>query len=116
MALDIELPEGLRRAGAADWKQVGDITGEAFETDPVNLWIFGNTGPLRRTFSVLAQEIYLKHGICHLAGDGGATMWIELENQKELGIWPVLIQWTRPMGSQRLLKTWSMATVTMVAM
>ncbi|MCA8898510.1 MAG: GNAT family N-acetyltransferase [Hyphomonas sp.] len=88
--LEIELPEGLRRAGVADWKQVGDITGEAFETDPVNLWIFGNTGPLRRTFSVLAQEIYLKHGICHLAGDGGATMWIESQNQKELGLWPVL--------------------------
>lgn len=88
--LEIELPEGLRAATPADWRQVGDITGEAFETDPVNLWIFGRTQALKPTFSVLAQEIYLKYGICHLADDGGATMWIESQNQKELGLWPTL--------------------------
>ena len=88
--MDIELPPGLREATQADWRQVGDITGEAFEDDPVNLWIFGDTRPLKRVFSVLAQEIYLKDGICHLAGDGGATMWIESQKRKELGLWPVL--------------------------
>ena len=88
--LEIELPEGLRQASGADWRQVGDITGEAFETDPVNLWIFGRTHALRPTFSLLAQSIYLKHGICHLAGDGGATMWIESQNRKELGLIPTL--------------------------
>ena len=82
--LEIDLPEGLRQATAADWRQMGDITGEAFETDPVNLWIFGHTHALKPTFSLLAQALYLKHGICHLAGDGGATMWIESQNRREL--------------------------------
>lgn len=35
--MDIQLPEGLRRATARDWKQLGSITGEAFAEDPVNL-------------------------------------------------------------------------------
>ena len=88
--LEIELPEGLRNATAADWRQMGDITGESFETDPVNMWIFGRTQALRPTFAVLAQAIYLKYGICHLAGDGGATMWIESRNRRDLGLWPTL--------------------------
>jgi ribosomal protein S18 acetylase RimI-like enzyme len=88
--LEINLPEGLRQAAAADWRQLGSITGEAFETDPVNLWIFGRTKALKPTFSLLAQAIYLKYGICHLAGDGGATMWIESQNRRELGLLPTL--------------------------
>jgi len=88
--MEINLPTGLRSATAADWRQVGEITGEAFETDPVNLWIFGNTHALKPTFGLLARAIYLKYGICHLAGDGGATMWIESQNRRELRLWPTL--------------------------
>ena len=84
------MPEGLRAATAEDWLQLGDITGEAFETDPVNLWIFGHTQALKPTFAVLAQAIYLKYGICHLADDGGATMWIDSLNRRELGLWPTM--------------------------
>ena len=83
--LEIHLPEGLRPARPEDWRLVGDITGEAFETDPVNLWIFGHTHALKPTFAILAQALYLKYGICHLAGDGGATMWIESRNRREMG-------------------------------
>ena len=88
--LEIELPEGLRPAAAADWRRLGEITGEAFETDPVNMWIFGNEHALAPTFAILAQAIYLKQGICHLAGDGGATMWVESGNRRDLGAWPTL--------------------------
>lgn len=88
--LEIELPEGLRNAGAADWRQLGAITGEAFETDPVNMWIFGNERALAPTFGILAQVLYLKYGICHLAQDGGAAMWVEFGKRKELGAWPTL--------------------------
>ena len=83
--LEIELPEGLRPAAAADWRLLGDITGEAFETDPVNRWIFGHTEALKPTFSILAQAIYLKYGICHLAGNGGATMWVASQNRRDIG-------------------------------
>ncbi|MEZ5954465.1 MAG: GNAT family N-acetyltransferase [Hyphomonas sp.] len=88
--LEIDLPEGLRNAAPADWRQLGSITGEAFEEDPVNIWIFGNERALAPTFGILAQDVYLKNGICHLAGDGGGTMWIESGKRKELGLWPTL--------------------------
>nr|WP_321362027.1 GNAT family N-acetyltransferase [uncultured Hyphomonas sp.] len=88
--MDIDLPAGLRAAGPADWRLMGDITGEAFETDPVLLWIFGHSHALQPTFAELARSIYLKHGICHIAGDGGATMWIESQNRRELGLIPTL--------------------------
>ena len=88
--MEIDLPSGLRSAGPADWRLIGDITGEAFKTDPVNLWIFGHTTALKPTFALLAQAIYLKYGICHLAGEGGATMWIESQNRQELGLIPTL--------------------------
>ena len=54
--MDIQLPEGLRPAAARDWKQLGDITAEAFAQDPVNLWIFGNTQTMPPVFRTLARR------------------------------------------------------------
>lgn len=88
--LEIQLPEGLRLAGPADWRQLGEITGEAFEEDPVNLWIFGGRDPLPHVFGNLARNIYLRRGLCHIAGDGGATMWSHSSANRELGLLPTL--------------------------
>lgn len=88
--LDIHLPEGLRAAGLADWRRLGDITGEAFAEDPVNLWIFGKADPLKPLFSHLARHLYLPDGICHLAGDEGATMWCPSDRRRELGPLPTM--------------------------
>jgi ribosomal protein S18 acetylase RimI-like enzyme len=82
--MDIELPEGLRAASRADWKQLGDITAEAFYEDPVNLWIFGNADAMPPVFRTLARSIYLPRGICHIAGDAGATMWAHSNQSREL--------------------------------
>ncbi|MFN3910423.1 GNAT family N-acetyltransferase [Hyphomonas sp.] len=85
--LDIHLPDGMRTATRADWKRIGDVTGEAFAQDPVNLWIFGNPEALPPLFRILAQDIYLPNGVCHLAGDAGATMWCHSDRLKGLGNW-----------------------------
>jgi ribosomal protein S18 acetylase RimI-like enzyme len=77
--MDIQLPEGLRRATARDWKQLGSITGEAFAQDPVNLWIFGNTQTMPPVFGELARSIYL-----HIHGDTGAAMWAHSAQSREL--------------------------------
>lgn len=74
--LNIKLPEGLRRAGPADWRTIGDITGDAFQDDPVSSWIFGNKRAMPAIFGRQARHIYLPRGICHIADDGGATMWM----------------------------------------
>ena len=73
--MKIDLPETVRTATHADWRQLGDITAEAFFDDPVNKWIFGTNRAIQSTFRVLARDVYTKHGLCYLAGDGGATMW-----------------------------------------
>ena len=75
--IDPDLPAGMRKASYQDWKQVGGITAEAFAEDPVNLWIFGNARAIRPLFMIMARDIYLKRGLCHLIGDDGATMWAD---------------------------------------
>lgn len=67
---------GLRPATKADWRQLGDITGEAFRDDPVNKWMFGKAASIRSMFTTLAREVYVDHGQCYLSGDDGATMWL----------------------------------------
>ncbi len=73
--LDVRLPDGIGVAGPKDWRLVADITAEAFAEDPVNRWVFGSPKAIRACFRVLAREVYAKRGMCHLAGDHGATMW-----------------------------------------
>lgn len=65
----------LRRAHAQDWQQLADITADAFSEDPVNRWICGSPRAIKWMFRVLARDIYVKRGICHLAGDDAAAMW-----------------------------------------
>jgi len=66
----------LVRAQPSDWKAVADITGEAFAQDPVNQYIFGKPASIRSMFRVMAREMYLPQGLCHLHKAGGATMWM----------------------------------------
>ncbi len=81
----ITLPDGMRAASRRDWRQLGAITAEAFAEDPVNLWIFGNTGPMADVFGALARSVYLKRGFCHVSGDEGATMWSHSSANREPG-------------------------------
>lgn len=93
--LEIHLPDELSAAGARDWRRLGDITAEAFAEDPVNLWIFGQQAAFAPTFSQLARHLYLPNGICHLAGDAGATMWCLSDRRTELGTLATLgLVWT----------------------
>jgi ribosomal protein S18 acetylase RimI-like enzyme len=84
--LDIRLPDGIRAGTAQDWRQIGGITAEAFAEDPVNLWIFGRTEAMPPVFGALARGVYLPRGICHVAGDAGATMWRHSSASGEMGL------------------------------
>lgn len=72
----IRLPDDIRHADRADWRTVGAITGDAFQDDPVSRWIFGNKRAMPAIFGRQARHLYLPRGVCHLAGDSGATMWL----------------------------------------
>jgi ribosomal protein S18 acetylase RimI-like enzyme len=73
--LQLDLPAGIKPANPLDWRQLGDITAEAFSEDPINRWIFGTDAAMQATFRQLARDVYLPHGICHMIGDEAATMW-----------------------------------------
>ncbi|WP_300377007.1 N-acetyltransferase [Henriciella sp.] len=92
--LDIDLPDGIRLATRRDWRQLGDITAEAFAEDPFNLWIFGRTRALKPLFRIMARDIYLRSGFCHIASNGGATMWAMHDARQELSflaMWQLII-------------------------
>ncbi|MCR9196847.1 MAG: hypothetical protein NXH88_19080, partial [Hyphomonas sp.] len=75
--MEIDLTSSdLVQARLSDWKTVADITGEAFAEDPVNQWVFGKPSAIRSMFRVMAREMYLPQGLCHLHPAGGATMWM----------------------------------------
>ncbi len=100
---DIQLPDSMRRAAQADWRQVGGIIAEAFSEDPVNLWIFGNAAPMPTVFSALAKSVYLPRGFCQLSGDAsgegtGATMWSHSSADRELGLMATLALVAAVMG------------------
>ncbi len=74
--MQIDLPAGIRRAGQEDWKRLADITADGFAGDPVMGWVMGSPRAITSGQRVFARDIYLPHGICHLHGDAGATMWM----------------------------------------
>jgi ribosomal protein S18 acetylase RimI-like enzyme len=75
MQIDLNGTE-LRQATQQDWRTVADITAEAFANDPVNRHIFGKPESIRSMFRVMAREMYVPSGMCHLHAAGGATMWM----------------------------------------
>ncbi|CAN0525962.1 unnamed protein product, partial [Scytosiphon promiscuus] len=82
--LKLDLPPQVTTASPADWRQIGDITAEAFSEDPINRWIFGTDAAIRATFRQLARDMYLPEGICHQIGDDAATMWALSETRHGL--------------------------------
>jgi GNAT superfamily N-acetyltransferase len=66
----------LRRAARQEWRELGEITGDAFVADPVVNWMCGTPAGIQSMFTTLARAIYLRHGHCYFAGDDGAAMWL----------------------------------------
>lgn len=84
--MEIRLPPGLRQAVPDDAELLAEITADAFRDDPFNKWLFGGQEPMRRTFRTLARRVYLPRGVCHLADDVGAAMWLLPEASKDLPV------------------------------
>jgi GNAT superfamily N-acetyltransferase len=75
--MEIDLSESdLRQAVPRDWREVADITAEAFANDPVNNYVFGKQNSIRSMYRVMAREMYVPSGLCHIHKAGGATMWM----------------------------------------
>ncbi len=72
----LQLPHGVILAGKREAVQIGDITADAFQNDPFNLWLFGKFGAMEMTFRTLAKHVYVPRGVCHRLGDKAAAMWM----------------------------------------
>lgn len=66
----------LKPAEQQDWRTLADITAEAFANDPVNNYVFGKQASIRSMYRVMAREMYVPSGLCHIHAAGGATMWM----------------------------------------
>lgn len=79
-ASDILSAPGVDTVGPESVPALAAITADAFRDDPFNLWLFGSSAPMQRTFANLARSIYAPHGFCQILSEDGeglaATMWL----------------------------------------
>jgi len=80
------LEQDIVVSGPDEWRQLADITADAFQNDPVNRWIFGNIGAIRSMFGLMARHIYTRRGICHRIGDDAAAMWMFSNRPKSVSL------------------------------
>lgn len=109
--MQIELNEGMVRAGREDADKIGEITADAFREDPFNRWLFGNFAGIRTLFHMQARRIYTRRGFCYRLGDEGACMWMLPGGSSEFGwgdylafVLPVLLR-SGPRALARAIKT-----------
>jgi ribosomal protein S18 acetylase RimI-like enzyme len=79
-ASDIAPAPGIHTVGSESVPALAAITADAFRDDPFNLWLFGSSEPMQRTFANLARHIYAPGGFCQILNEDGegraACMWL----------------------------------------
>ncbi len=60
----------------AEARRVGEITGDAFSTDPFNQWLLGRQRAIDGMFGTLARYVYGPRGLAYRLGNEGAAMWM----------------------------------------
>ena len=66
---------------------IGDIIGDSFSNDPVNLWIFGGQEGMRQYYVKAAQKLYLSQGYGHvMENENGGSLWLPPGTDKHIPI------------------------------
>ncbi len=73
--MQIDLPDGMRRADQGDIRNLARITADAFSEDPVMRWMLGPERAMESVFRVLGRSLYQPDGGAFLLRDQGAAMW-----------------------------------------
>lgn len=67
---------------------IGDIIGDSFSDDPVNMWIFGSRESMRHYYTKAAKKLYLPKGYGHADSDGiGGSLWLLPHVDKNIPLW-----------------------------
>lgn len=86
--MDEKITTELRSLRHQESRLIGDIIGDSFSDDPVNLWIFGGRESMRRFYAMAARKLYLRQGFGHVSGDGCAgSLWLPPGVEKHIPLW-----------------------------
>ncbi len=78
MARPRDLSEG-------EYQRIGDIVGDSFSDDPVNLWIFGAREGMRHYYAKAAKKLYLPKCFGHIMyNENGGSLWLPAGTDKHI--------------------------------
>jgi len=67
---------------------IGDIIGDSFSDDPVNMWIFGSREGMYRYYTKAAKKLYLSKGYGDVEDHGhGGSLWLPPYVDKNMPLW-----------------------------
>jgi ribosomal protein S18 acetylase RimI-like enzyme len=66
---------------------IGNIIGDSFSDDPVNLWVFGGQQSITAYNILAAKKLYLRRGFGHVVADDGGTLWLPPGTSKHIPLW-----------------------------
>lgn len=67
---------------------IGDIIGDSFSDDPINLWVFGNADSLAKFYELEAKKCYLKFGFGLVTDDhSGGALWLPPGVSNNISLW-----------------------------
>jgi len=77
-----------RNIHANEHQLIGDIIGDSFSDDPVNLWIFGGQESMRQYYANAAKKLYLRLGYGHVTdNENGGSLWLPPGTDKHIPFW-----------------------------
>jgi ribosomal protein S18 acetylase RimI-like enzyme len=78
----------LRSLQKHEHSMIGDIIGDSFSVDPINLWVFRNEQSLKYFYSLCAKKLYLQQGFGHVMQDGsGGSLWLPPKVKKHIPLY-----------------------------
>lgn len=78
---------GVRPLQAGEHALIGDIIGDSFADDPVNLWVFRSPRGMAAFYRGVAKKLYLRRGFGHVCDDAGGTLWLPPGVDKHIPLW-----------------------------
>jgi len=78
----------VRSLAVSEHQLIGDIIGDSFADDPINLWVFGSADPLAKFYTMEAKKCYLKLGFGLVMDDGsGGALWLPPGVSSNISLW-----------------------------
>jgi len=75
----------VRELKKGEHSLIGNIIGDSFSNDPVNLWIFKQPMGIENFNTKIAKKLYLQEGFGHVMDDGsGGALWLPSSTKRHI--------------------------------